>query len=89
MSIAFPNASRSYDSTAGRVRFFGYDGMFEVRFFVGLDVLAKAVAGGVSGENEALAAFDQVRRAVLKAAEKAYARGRRSNMCVLTPADFH
>lgn len=88
MTIAFPNSSRSYDSTAGRVRFFGYDGMFEVRFFVGLDVLAKAVAARVSGENEALAAFDKVRRSVLVAAEKAYSRGKRSTMCVLTPADF-
>jgi hypothetical protein len=88
MSIAFPNRSRSYDSTEKRVRFFGYDGMFEVRFFIGLDALAKTAAGIVAGETDALAAFDKMRRLILEAAEKAYLRGKRSNMCVLTAADF-
>lgn len=89
MSIAFPNRSRSFDSTEKRVRFLGYDGMFEVRFFIGLDALAKTGAGSVSSETDALSAFDDKRRSILEAAEKAYLRGKRNNMCVLTPADFH
>lgn len=88
MSIAFPNSSRSYDATEKRIRFLGYDGMFEVRFFIGIDALAKAVAVSLSGEKDALAAFDRMRRVILETAEKAYARGKRNNMCVLTPADF-
>lgn len=89
MSIAFPNRSRSYDTTEQRIRFLGHDGMFEVRFFIGLDVLAKTAAAKVSSEKDALSAFDEKRRSILEAAEKAYARGKRNNMCVLTPADFH
>lgn len=89
MSIAFPNSSRSYDSTERRVRFLGYDGMFEVRFFIGLDALAKTAAGKISSENDALAAFDATRRRILEVAEKAYLRGKRNNMCVLTATDFH
>jgi hypothetical protein len=88
MSIAFPNRSRSYDTTERRIRFLGYDGMFEVRFFIGLDALAKTMARSVSDESDALAAFDEMRRSILEAAEKAYARGKRNNMCVLTAADF-
>lgn len=89
MSIEFPNRSRSYDNTEKRVRFLGHDGMFEVRFFIGLDALAKTVAGKISGEKDALVAFDERRRSILEAAEKAYLRGKRNNMCVLTAADFH
>lgn len=88
MSIAFPNRSRSYDATEKRVRFFGYDGMFEVRFFIGLDALAQIAAGIVSCEKDALAAFDQARRVILEAAERTYLRTKRNNMCVLTAADF-
>lgn len=88
MSIAFPNRSRSYDSTEKRVRFFGYDGMFEVRFFIGTDALAAAATGIVACETDALAAFDNARRSILEAAEKTYLRSKRNNMCVLTAADF-
>jgi hypothetical protein len=88
MSIAFPNRSRSYDETEKRVRFLGHDGMFEVRFFIGLDALAKTAAAIVSSEKEALSAFDEKRRWILEAAEKAYSRGKNNNMCVLTAADF-
>jgi hypothetical protein len=88
MSINFPNRSRSYDETEKRVRFLGYDGMFEIKFFVGIDALAKAVARHVSGESEGLAAFDTMRRQILEAAERVYGRGKRGNMIVLTAADF-
>jgi|EndMetStandDraft_5_1072996.scaffolds.fasta_scaffold1432432_1 hypothetical protein len=89
MSIAFPNRSRSYDAAAQRVRFLGHDGMLEVKFFIGLDALAKTASAKVSSEKDALSAFDDKRRLILEAAEKAYARSKRNNMCVLTAGDFH
>lgn len=89
MPIAFPNHSRSYDTTAKWVRFLGYDGMFEVRFFIGLDALEKTTTASVSNETDALNAFDRMRRLILETAEKAYLRGRRNNRCVLTATDFH
>ena len=88
MSVAFPNRSRSYDPTERRIRFLGYDGVFEVRFFIGLDALAKTAAARVSSETDALAAFDRMRRQILETAEKAYLRGKRNNICVLAPSDF-
>ncbi|NLS07259.1 DUF1488 domain-containing protein [Rhizobium sp. P32RR-XVIII] len=41
MAIEFHNGARSYDEISRRVRFLGHDGMFEIRFFVDIDVLAK------------------------------------------------
>jgi hypothetical protein len=88
MSLTFPNRSRSYDETARRIRFSGYDGMFEVRFFIELDALAKAYAGKMSGENEFLSAFDSVRKTVLEVAERVYGKTRTKGMCTLTAHDF-
>ena len=34
MTLSFPNISRSFDNARNVIRFTGYDGMFEVRFFV-------------------------------------------------------
>ena len=42
MTLAFPNPSRSFDEARNAVRFFGHDGLFEVRFFVEVDALAKS-----------------------------------------------
>jgi len=38
-SVAFPNASRSYDATRVAVRFWGYDQSMEIPFFIGAEVL--------------------------------------------------
>jgi hypothetical protein len=88
MALTFPNNSRSYDETSRRIRFFGYDGMFEIRFFIEIDALAKAATRKISGEGDYLSAFDTVRKTVIAAAEKAYGRGARRNMYTLTLADF-
>lgn len=88
MSLTFPNQSRSYDEANRRIRFSGYDGMFEIRFFLEIDALAKAFAGAISGEREYLSAFDTIRKKILAAAEKAYGRGHNRTMCTLTIADF-
>jgi hypothetical protein len=86
MTLTFPNPSRSFDEARNAVRFLGYDGMFEVRFFV------EAAALGTLGshtltEAYCLAAFDAARNSVYKVAQKAYTKGRR-NAYVLTVADF-
>lgn len=88
MSIAFPNRSRSYDESERRVRFMGYDGMYEIKFFVGIDTLAKALAAKLSSEKEALSAFDDLRKKILEAAERVYGKSKRSNMFILTAADI-
>ena len=87
MHLTFPNQSRSYDETGRRIRFSGYDGMFEIKFFLEVDALAKAFAGKMSGEREYLSAFDTVRKNILAVAEKAYARGKDKTMCTLTITD--
>lgn len=88
MTLAFPNSSRSYDEAGHRIRFVGYDGMFEVRFFVEIEALSKAVAKAISGEGAILAAFDSIRGAILDVAKNAYAHGKGKNMFILTEADF-
>jgi hypothetical protein len=86
MTLTFPNTSRSYDETARRVRFLGYDGMFEVKFFVEIGALPKIVSRAPS-EADCLAAFDAARSSVQDIARKAYGRDRRDSY-VLTAAHF-
>jgi hypothetical protein len=88
MNLSFPNQSRSYDEANRRIRFSGYDGMFEIRFFLEIDALAKAFSGKISGEGEYLSAFDSIRKQILATAEKAYGRGHSKSTCTLTINDF-
>lgn len=88
MTLTFPNGSRSYDEKGHRIRFLGYDGMFEVRFFVELDAISKAMAKVIVGERDFLAAFDSLHNAILDVAKEAYSYGRGKNMYLLTAKDF-
>ncbi|NVD42834.1 DUF1488 domain-containing protein [Ensifer sp. HO-A22] len=72
MTLSFPNNARSYDETHRRVRFAGYDGMFEVKCFVTLDVLARGLSLITPGEREYLEAFDKMRPIIVDAATRAY-----------------
>jgi Protein of unknown function (DUF1488) len=83
VALTFPNASRSYDAAGKRVRFVGYDGMFEVAFFVE----AAAIANASLSEIGYLQAFDAARDSIQDVAREAYANSRK-NMYVLKPADF-
>lgn len=83
MTLTFPNRSRSYDEAGQRVRFTGYDGMFEVPFFVETDAL-RTVA---TGEANYLAAFDAARATIRDVARAIYGSARRT-VYVLTAADF-
>jgi hypothetical protein len=87
MSIDFPNVARSYDETKHRVRFLGYDGMFEVRFFVAVDALVKDRPLRTVSEREYLAAFDGMRTKIMDVARRAYSK-RRKDTVILNSADF-
>lgn len=90
MTLAFPNLSRNFDEMRNAVRFVGHDGVFEVRFFVETDALARSGAGVDNvkpTERESLTAFDAVRGSVYDVAREAYSHGRRTSY-TLTAADF-
>ena len=87
MALTFPNRSRSYDEMAQRIRFRGYDGMFEVPFAVEVDALSKIISVTSNSEAEHLAAFDAARESIYNVAREAYSHGRK-NIYVLTPGDF-
>ena len=85
MGLDFPNKARSYDRSRRCVHFLGYDGLFEVPFFLQADALVSTRGGVV--ETELLDAFDAARMRVYDVAQKVYARGRQTGY-VLTAKDF-
>lgn len=87
MAIAFPNNARSYDEAARRIRFLGHDGMFEIRFFVEIDVLTKGAPTAATSERDYLTAFDRLRTRILDVAKQVYA-SKRTNSIILKLADF-
>jgi hypothetical protein len=87
MAIAFPNSARRYDESAHCVRFLGYDGMFEVRFLLDIDVLANGSPPSATSENDYLIAFDRLRTKILDVAKRVYT-SRRKSPIVLKLADF-
>ena len=87
MALTFPNQSRSYDETGKRVRFCGYDGMFEIPFFVENEALEIRMKHPSRTEADYLAAFDDARTEIIAAAMAIYNRGGRTPF-VLTAASF-
>lgn len=88
MTLAFPNRARSFDDVRNAVRFLGYDGMFEIRFFVEAEVLAKGKTQTTRmSEAQYLSTFDAMLAPIHEAAKKVYAKYRR-NLNVLTLADL-
>lgn len=90
MTLAFPNPSRSLDKARNAVRFTGYDGMFEIPFFVDIGALVKSATElrmSETLEATCLSAFDALRTSIYAAAAKAYLDGRRASY-VLTAADI-
>lgn len=78
MTLQFPNRSRSFDDVRRTVRFHGYDGMFEVRFFVEAAALSKSANSGDT-EADYLSAFDRSRLKIHEAAIRIYERNRCSS----------
>jgi len=77
--LNFPNNSRSYDATLGRVRFWGYDRSMESSFFLAVDALKRIAPDVRQDESGFLGAFDVNRDLIYAAAAKVYARGRRGS----------
>ncbi len=86
MTLEFPNRSRSFDEARNAVRFLGYDGMFEVPFFVEAGALARSGRQELS-EADYLTAFDAARNSIHDVAREAYSHGRRTSY-TLTATDF-
>lgn len=86
MTLAFPNSSRSFDEARNAVRFSGYDGTFEVPFFVEAGALTKSGKKEMS-EAECLTAFDAARGSIHDVARKAYSHGHQTSY-ILTSTDF-
>jgi hypothetical protein len=74
MAITFPNEARSFDDKNRCVRFSGYDGMFEVKFYLATEVLACEKSHRNTSESDYLTSFDTLRPRILKAAASAYAK---------------
>ena len=86
--LSFPNQSRSFDEVTGRVRFWAYDGAIEISFFVEREAIQRLSATKPVTEDEFLEAFDRVRNAVHKAADRVYTLSPKgSYTCVLSAAD--
>ena len=83
MTLMFPNASRSFDEVRNVVRFTGYDGMFEIRFF--LD--ATALSSERLSEVDYLRAFDAARPKIQDIALKLY-RPKRGTTYTLKASDL-
>ena len=52
MALSFPNPTRSYDSKHHCVRFWGYDGTFEVSFLVEQNAFSRMNRGAPQDESE-------------------------------------
>lgn len=86
-ALNFPNASRSFDPTRDRVRFWGYDRSLEITFFIEGAVLRSSLPGTESREADLLRTFDRLLDRIHEAARVAYARDQRSAY-VLTAEDL-
>ncbi len=90
MPLTFPNPSRAFQEARNAVGFTGYDGMFEIQFFVEVDALASLGAvphTPATPESRWLAAFDAMRASILDVARDAHANSRRTHY-TLTASDF-
>jgi hypothetical protein len=91
VKLNFPNPSRSFDESGGRIRFWGYDRAIEVSFFVEGEALKRLCPNMGAAETGYLQAFDQVRNRIHEVADEVYSRGGRGKGAyayVLSAADF-
>ncbi len=80
MGIRFPNEARSFDEKNRCVRFSGYDGMFEVKFYLATEVLACEKSHRNAAESDYLTSFDALRPRILKVAASAYSKAQTSTI---------
>jgi hypothetical protein len=87
MALTFPNPTRSYDTKHRCVRFWGYDGTFEISFMVEQRVFSRINPGATEDESGALRIFDKYRDKILSVARRVY-RGRHPGAYTLVATDF-
>ncbi|QCK85664.1 DUF1488 domain-containing protein [Phreatobacter aquaticus] len=87
MTLAFPNASRSYEAERRAIRFWGHESQFEFTFYVDADALHRLDPRGLDDEASLLRTFDANRPRIEKAAGVAHARGKQS-FYRLTASEF-
>ena len=87
MALNFPNLSRSYDAKGHRVRFWGYDKVLEIAFFVEEGALSRIHPQARRDEAGFLNAFDVNRDLIIEVAGKLYSR-RRIGSYTLAVSDF-
>lgn len=86
MAIEFPNPSRRYDATRHCVRFSGYDGALERSFFIEEEAIWRLDATARQNVMSLLAAFDQHRELICKAASRAYGNHREGSYTLTVDA---
>ena len=87
MALTFPNPTRSYDSKHHCVRFWGYDGTFEISFVVEQPVFSRINPGAAQDEFGILRIFDNYRDKILGVARRVY-RGWIPGAYTLIATDF-
>lgn len=89
MRLSFPNPSRSFDASTGRICFWGYDSTIEVSFFVGIDALKRLCPEMSGTESGFLQAFDAAMNRIHEVADKVYEHGSRGSYAyILAAEDF-
>ena len=88
MSLAFPNASRSYDPVSRRIRFWGHDSAMEVCFFLEENAIFILYPKTRNTEEAILAAFDAARDRIFAVAARIYAPGQHRSFYTLTGNQF-
>lgn len=87
MSLAFPNASRSFEPARRAVRFWGHESQFEFTFYIDAEALHRLDPRGLDDEASLLRTFDAHRPRIEHAASAAHSRGRQS-FYRLSASDF-
>ena len=75
MKLHFPNPSRCFDESSGRVLFWGYDSTIEISFYVEVGALKRLCPEMNNAEAGFLKAFDTARDRIHAVADKVYVRG--------------
>lgn len=78
MTIAFPNAARSFDAAKRTIRFWGHESQFEFTFDVDAEALRRLSPQSADDEFSLLRIFDANRPRIEAAARLAHSRGRQT-----------
>jgi hypothetical protein len=89
MALSFLNPSCSFDAARNRVRFWRYDSIIEVAFFVEVGALEKLCPEMTNVEAGFLKAFDAAPQRIHQVATQVYTHGRKgASACILAAKDF-